>query len=191
MVKTKFFLIFILTVSFAAASCQMVEKIIDSKKKARKGIVSKVYARDGLSFSYPDNWQITEDKISEKGLRHVSIEDADNSVIVISLIPTGLTLDLNEYAENFKNDLPGNTPLGEISQTKLSPATRLMKGQLYSGFQLNYIISLVGQSVPHTTYFFLNEGQRSKTLLTIQAPDEDLLAAEKEFQVILDSLKAE
>jgi len=50
--------------------CDIAERIIDPVKKERKVLVNKVYEKDGLSFSYPDNWTVTEDSIIENGIRH-------------------------------------------------------------------------------------------------------------------------
>ncbi len=63
--KTKLILFFIITSCLVTTSCQIVEKIIDPVKKERIEIVEKVYEKDGLSISYPDNWQITEDTVTK------------------------------------------------------------------------------------------------------------------------------
>jgi len=189
MKKAKIILLFIVTICFVSTSCQVVEKIINPVKKERKEIVKKVYEKNGLSFSHPDNWKVTEDSILAEGTRYINVEDSDNSLFIITLFGTDSYVDLKEHVENFKKTLPAQIPIGKIIQGTTTETTRLIKGKNYTGIRQKYSISLASEIVPHTTDFFLINGENLDAVVTIQAPDEDWKAAEKEFQVIFDSLK--
>ena len=189
MKKTKTFLLLVFTVCFVSASCRVVEKVINPVKKERKEIVKKVYEKSGVSFLHPDNWQVSEDSTSDEGVRQVTVEDSDNSLFIITLFGLDSYVDLDEYAENFKNTLPANIPIGKVRDGSKSEIDRLIKGQNYTGIRYTYSIYLLNQTVPHTVDFFSINGEGLNAIVLIQAPDEDWKAAEKEFQVIFDSLK--
>lgn len=177
-------------VIFTAAGCNVAQKILDPVKKERKEIRTKPYEKDGLSFSCPDNWSVTEDEILETGIRHVNAEDADNSLFILSLMSSDSTVDLDDHATTFMKQLPANIPVGKILPgVKNERTARMIGGQNREGVRRKYSVSLMGEVVPHTVDFFFVEGVRSNALITIQTPDEDQKAAEKEIQTIADSLK--
>jgi hypothetical protein len=189
--RVLFFIVVIVLIALVAAGCNAVEKIIDPVKKERKQIVKKEYRKDGLSFSYPDNWRITEDTIIDQGIRHVNIEDSDNSLFIVQIMSFEMTVDLEEYADTFVKDIAAKIPVGNISGVTSEVTNRSISGRNYDGVRRRYSMSLLGETVSHTVDFFLIESENSRTLLTIQAPDEDRKAAEPEFKVISDSLKFE
>jgi len=53
------------------------------------------------------------------------------------------------------------------------------------------LISLFGTKVPHTTDFFLVQNKKYKVVISVEAVNEEWKAADKEFQLILDSLNFE
>ncbi len=174
---------------FFQTACALVEKVIDPVKKERKAIVSKRYENDGLSFSYPDNWQVTEDLSIENGLRHVNIEDSDSSLYVLNIMSSEFEVDLEDYATNFVKDLPANLQVGKIVKVEGGTTSRVICGRNYNGVRRRYSVSLLGEVVPNTADFFLIAGEKTNALLMIMSPDEDLTAAEKEFQMFSDSLR--
>lgn len=176
-------------VCFICISCQFVEKLIDDKKKVRAEITTKSYSKDGFSFTHPDNWTITEDAIQEGDIRVVDAEDADNSLFIISLVSKDNTFDLDEQVQYFKKGFGKNLPIGKVEGMVASNISRVINGTERSGRRLKFAISLMGEKVPHTTDMFVIEGEKLNALVTLQAPEEDWAAAEKEFQVMLDSLR--
>lgn len=187
--RAKIFLFFTLAICIAALACQSVEKIIDARKKPQKEIITKVYEKNGLSFSFPNNWQITEDTILEDGRRLVNIEDSDDTLFIITLLKSGYSIDLGEYSEDFIKGLASNIPIGKVSMVKSSEADRIINDQKYKGIRKKYSVTLVGEDIPHTIDFFLITQQDADAVIIIQAPDEDWSIADKEIQIIADSLK--
>lgn len=187
--KTKILTIFAIAVCFLAASCEFAGKLINPQKKLRANIVTKVYEKDGLSFSYPDNWRVTEDTILEGATRYLTLEDADNSVFIITLPEAGYTMDLDEYSGNFIDVLKKEVPFGEVVGEGSVEINRIIQGESLKGVRKNFSIKLLGEKVPHTTDFFsVTQGDR-QALIAVQSPDEDLKAADPEFEVIFNSLK--
>jgi len=176
---------------FATSACQFVKKIVDPTKTVRKEITTKTYVENGLSFVYADNWRVTEDEILENGVRYVNIEDKDNTLFIVSLFTVDDSMDLDEYAENIKATLPSEVPIGKISEVTSLPVNRVIAGNNLEGIRHRFSMKLLGQDIPHTQDVFQIVGKEYAPMIVIQAPDEDWAAAEKEFQVIFDSLKFE
>ncbi|MCY7347252.1 MAG: hypothetical protein LH614_13645 [Pyrinomonadaceae bacterium] len=180
---------FIIATCFALTSCQFVEKIIDSRKKPQKEFVTKVYEKNELNFLYPDNWNVTEDTMLEDGRRLVNIQDSDNTLLIITLLKSGYTIDLGEYSEDFLKGITSDIPIGKVSMVKSGEAERTINNEKYKGIRKKYSITLLGENIPHTLDFFLITQQEAEAVIIIQAPDEDWNVADKEIQVIADSLK--
>ena len=175
----------------ATTACQVVEKLADPAKTVRTDIKTKAYDKDGLSFSYPDNWTVTEDEILENGLRYLNVEDADNTVFIASFFRADEALELKEYADNIKAGMPEEVPIGKLSEVKSFMVSRTVAGKDVPGIRHKFSMTLLGQEIPHTRDMLRIEGRTLVPMIMIQAPDEDWNAAEKEFQIILDSLKFE
>ena len=184
----KFILSFVIVIGCGTISCARIEKVVDPRKKERNEITTKNYEKDGLSFAHPDNWRVTDD-IVNSGPRLVNVEDSDNSLFVITLLPPNGDVDLDAYAENFTTNVSKNMPVGNVSEPKKSIVNRTIDNKDHDGIQYKYSIVLLGQNVPHTANFFVVELRKSTAIIMIQAPDEDWKAADKEFQVIFDSLR--
>ncbi len=187
--KAKTLSIFIIAICFGLASCQSVEKIIDSNKNPQKEFVTKVYEKNGLSFSYANNWRISEDTVLEDGIRLVQVEDSDNTLFVITIPKLGNTINLGEYSENFMKNLTSEIPIGKISKVRNSEVNRTIDNQQYTGIRKKFSMTLLGENIPHITDFFLITQQDADTVITIQVPEEDWNVADTEIQIIADSLK--
>ena len=96
--KTILGFILIAITCFTSSSCQTV-KYGHPGTKVEKKIVEKVYEKNGVKFSYPEDWQIVEDKISEKGSILISIADAPFCLVNIKLLSSEVSMDLKREAE--------------------------------------------------------------------------------------------
>ena len=186
--KKQFSAVLIL-LSFVAISCQFAEQIIDPVKKERKEITTKEYSKDGVKFTYPDNWKITEDNIIEGKSRFINLEDADNSIMAITLPEAGYTFELKEYSDNYVESMKTEIPIGTLTDSSTEDTQRKINGQQNQGIRKKFSITLLGEKVPHIVDFFSVPSREGDAIVLIQVPEEDWKAADKEFQIIFDSLK--
>lgn len=154
-------------------------------------MVAKTYEKNDLSFSYPDNWKINEDEMLEEGARYVTVEDSDNSLFIMTVFAPGDAIDLETYGQNFLAGLSTDIPGGRISDAKKSAVRRTVNNQNLEGIEYKYSAVVLGESIPHTANMFSVKLKKGDAVIVVQAPDEDWKAADKEFQVIFDSLKFE
>jgi len=122
------------------------------------------------------------------GLDIINLEDSDDSLFVLQVMSSDFEVDLNDHASTFIKELPSKLPVGKIVKVDRGLANREIAGRAYDGVQIKFSISFLG-STAHTFECFFAKGGETNALVMIQAPDEDLKAAEKEFQVMFASLK--
>lgn len=179
----------ILILCFIAIGCQFVESIINPIKPERNELTLKEYLKDGLSFSYPDNWSVNDDKKMENGVRFVTFEDNYNSVFMVTGFPSKFSINLEDYVKKFNEESFELVPIGKVTIVEELDVTRTIKNSEQQGKRLRYSITLLGETVPHISDFFKLEGDELTTIVVMQTATENRNGAEKEFQVMLDSLK--
>jgi hypothetical protein len=181
-----FWLVFFTIACSTSSSCQAV-KYGHPGTKVEKEIIGKIYDKNGVKFSYPKDWQIVEDKISETGGILIQVVDVPFCLVNIKVYSSELQMDLRREAENVDKKMQRSVekPFGD----RTSSINRNFRGQNREGIRLRSSFSTSYVTLPDTTDFFIIEGQKSKALIIISAGDADWKVADKEFQFILDSLK--
>ncbi len=160
-------------------------------KKLEKTIVEKVYEKNGVKFSYPKDWQIVEDKISENRVTLITVADAPYCLVSIKVFSSEIPVDLRREAKYFDKKLQAKTPVEKPFEDRVSSINKNFQSQKHEGIRLKSSFSTSDVTIPDTTDFFVVEGQKSKALIIINAKDADWKVSDKEFQFILDSLKFE
>ena len=181
-----FWLLFFTIVCSTSSSCQAV-KYGHPGTKVEKEIIGKIYDKNGVKFSYPKDWEIVEDKISEKGGILISLVDVPFCLINIKVYSSEIQMDLRREAEYVDKKMQRSVEKAFGDRT--STIDRNFQGQNREGMRLKGSFSTPDVTLPDTTDFFIIEGQKSKALIIINAGDADWKVADKEFQFILDSLK--
>jgi hypothetical protein len=187
----KTIIFFLLIICSMTISCQIVEQAVNPVKKESKSITKKSYNKDRLSFSYPDNWKITEDTLLEDKSRIVVLEDSYSGAFAVSLPESGYALELKEYADNYITGLKAEMPIGKTSDIQTFDIEKEIKGEKYNGIRKRFDVIFLGVNVPHTTDFYLVSKEDTGAIIMLQAADEDWKASEKEFQIMIDSLDFE
>ncbi len=186
--RSIFWLIIFTTVCSASSACQTV-KYGHPGTKVEKEIVGKIYDKNGVKFLYPKDWQIVEDKISEKGSILASLADAPFCLVNIKVISSEIPMDLRREAEYADKKMQRSVEKSFGDRT--SGINRNFQGRNHEGIRLKSSFSTDVATIPDTTDFFLIKGQKSNALVIINSDDADWKTANKEFQFILDSLKFE
>jgi hypothetical protein len=179
-----------LFIVFFPSACNLVERI-RAPEKVEREIVAKTYQKDGLVFFYPDGWWISKDEISEKNVRTIVVVDYYTSVCRVRIFPLETNINLRKYAENIDKNLRENIPIVDASEGEIGNVSREIQGKIHNGIRVKRLFSFYGTSMLHTTDFFLAQNRKYKVLVSIEAVDQEWKASDKEFQLILDSLKFE
>ena len=183
-------LIFFTIACFASSSCQTV-KYGHPGTKVEKEIVGKLYEKNGVKFSYPKDWQIVEDKISENETILITITDLPFCVVTIKIFSSEILIDLRKEAEGVDKKLRTKMSVEKAFEDRVSDISRKFQGRNQEGVRLKSSFSNDVSTIPDTTDFFLIRSEKSNALIMINSDDADWKTADKEFQFILDSLKFE
>jgi hypothetical protein len=160
-------------------------------KKARSEIVTRQFDKGGLAFSFPDNWRITRDAMIEDDTRHINVEDGEGTIFMLQIMTSGVGTDLNVTADNVVEEFRSFLPKGRMTDVKTGTAGRSFSGKLQVGVRKTYIAAAQGVKVPFTIDIYTINGVKTRALVVIQSLDDNLAAAEKEIQVIADTLRLE
>ncbi|MDB6006131.1 MAG: lipoprotein, partial [Prosthecobacter sp.] len=78
------------------------------------------YEKLGVTFLYPGNWMIDEDRLLE-GVHHVSMATAGNALVVVQFFPLGTARSLEDYARAFSKETAAAVPEGKMTGSKFTP----------------------------------------------------------------------
>lgn len=145
----------------------------------------QTYDKDGLTFTFPGNWTVTEDVTADQ-LRYLFVETPGEALVVVQVDSSGHTENLKSFAESFSQRATTETPIGDMAQNEFGP---IEKRLAYEVIQEKFSITLLSVEVPHTRIYF-RKASGDKTIVIInQAADEDLASVNPGFDQISNSLE--
>ena len=90
----------------------------------------QVYSKNGLSFSYPGNWNIAEEEIpgnlGEK-TKLLNVESPGDAIVIICAFDYASEQSLIEWARDFSLSMKEEIPFGEVGDAQFSDVTRMGK----------------------------------------------------------------
>lgn len=173
----------ILVLLFFISACS--EKPADMKNQLE-------YKKGGMSFSYPANWEVTEDTENED-VRFVFVESPGNAIIKIEVYPKDQSFEIKEFVEldveALIKEIPSILDLdgeNEIKEVKTS-----INGTEFSGLRYEFNISIVNIDVPHVSESYSFSSHEKVAYLTNQVATEDLEKVNGGFKQVLSTFKIE
>lgn len=163
--------------------------IIGCGERNANVINSENYHKSGISFSYPGNWEVTED-LEENGYRYIFIESPGDAIAKIEIYDKG-NFKLSEFVEldieSLKSEMPKFFKLsdrGEIKELQKVIGEKLLKGYRYE-----FNLSILGVDVPHVTEYYMFQSKTESAYISNQVAVEDLSKVQNGFNIILDDFK--
>lgn len=146
------------------------------------------YARDGIRFSLPGNWSVTED-VEQEGFRYLFVETPGDAIIFISSYRKEDAGSLREHVEWTIQSTIDEMPLGSRTQGSISPARRLVGQRKFDGYKNEFIASAVGFEVPHVTEFYRFDSATRSAYFVAQVAVEDLDKVSGGFDLVLSTFQ--
>ncbi|WP_120497448.1 hypothetical protein [Kiloniella sp. EL199] len=151
---------------------------------------SQAYAKDGVSFTMPGNWKVTDDT-AEEGFRYISIESSGDAVVGVSVFYNSVRIELEDYVdliiENFNAELPvGSRNRGEVFE--FTPDNR---ENIIKAIRNQFAITLASVEVPHTSDFYEMMANSDSVVIFTQVSDEDKDLVQQGFDQLINSLEVE
>ena len=175
----KSILLLITLFCFSLISCWKPENITVAQEKKENS-----YEKDGISFSYPNKWKIKHDEVISGLGRVIAVQDSNESIFIISIFPSEVNLNLDEYAKDLEAVWKSKVKDGKDLEFETSDVSRNIFLKTTKGKRLKFLF----EKIPYTQDLFLVSGKKKLAAFAIQTTDKNLENADKEFQVIFDSL---
>ncbi len=142
------------------------------------------YAKDGLQFEMPGNWEVTED--AEAGpFRYLFVEEPGDALVVVQLFPAADAADLRGYAEGFSKQSAAATKTGTLSASSFG---NVSTSDGYEMLTETFSISLMGETVPHTRNYRRKVCGAHVCFVIAQVADEDRADVVAGFTQLVSSL---
>ncbi|GHA03634.1 hypothetical protein GCM10008090_10970 [Arenicella chitinivorans] len=148
------------------------------------------YHRDGVRFSLPSNWSVTED-YSDAGFRLILVESPGDAIAKIELYLRDDEFNLQDFVQRSKESFAEQIPSGiglEISNP-LTTVSKSRQSVKLNGYQHEFDLEVLGLKVPHWQQFYEIHHAGETAYLVFQVATEDRAKAESGFDLLLDSLQ--
>ncbi|QQS42887.1 MAG: hypothetical protein IPM63_08120 [Acidobacteriota bacterium] len=149
-----------------------------------------VYRKDGITFTHPGNWRVTED-VEEDGYRYLILETPGDALFMVQVYDEDEAYDLDSFVESYSDQVKTEAPFGTAEASSRSPIERLIDGELRTGIYERFSLRLVGIRVPQIVeYYRIESGGRVFFLISFVS-DEDLEMVSPGFDQIFGSFAIE
>ena len=149
---------------------------------------SSEYSKNGISFSLPGNWQVTED-VAEDDFRYLFIETPGDAVMFVTTYLKEDALSLFEYSEWFIETSVNDFPIGSRNKGTVLKTRKIIDDQIYDGYKNEFVVSVAGIEVPHAAEFFRFETNAKTAFVSSQVAIEDSSMVEPGFEHVLATFK--
>ncbi len=147
---------------------------------------TKEYSKNGIHFTLPAQWDVTEDE-DDEGFRYIVVEDSDVATLIINSYPTPSAPTLNDYVNDMIETSVADLTIGSREKGAISEISTTIGAQVFVGIQNSFTITLFGVEVPFTANFYDKKSDSQVVHIMSQAPTEDLADAAPGFELILAS----
>jgi len=159
--------------------------LIACEKQADLGQPVK-YLNNGISFSLPGNWSVTEDSTAG-GFRYLFVETPGDAIIFIYIYPKENSPPLREFALWAIESSVQELPLGSRTEGNLQEVNKIIGGRTYTAYKNEFVVSLLGINVPHITEFYGFQAKTGTAYISSQVATEDLSKVQEGFELVVST----
>ncbi len=161
-----------------------------STKEQKVEIVSQEFSKDGVSFQFPSDWSVAKDSTDDSRIRQILIKDPHYTNFRITVPPERSYIDLGDSVEAYKKNFRENMRAGNPTAFETTISLRTHAGSKVEGSRLRFANDIAPNDFHIGELFVIKRGP-SNALITISYPETDFVAADREIQLIFESLKFE
>lgn len=180
--------------SFAIAfALAVAASLLVSEPAAAQPAPSVVYAKDGVRFEHPPGWKVTEDAVAqdETRLRSIDLEGPNEAVVTLMFSPFLRDQDIAQFAAATAGH---RAEAAKAQRAKMGPVaataiTRNVAGQERPGVSQRFVVSMLGQRLPHEARFFKASLGETTVIAMTQVAEEYAKASEPGFAMVLSTLR--
>lgn len=154
------------------------------------------YSKDGVSFELPEGWTVSEDVVAkdESRLRSIDVEGPGDAIVSFMFSPFLAGQDIEKFAATAARNRADAARANTAQQARMGPVTaapiaRLVAGASNQGVSQRFVVSMLGQELPHEARFFKAGLTGTTVIVMTQAADENAKEAEPGFVMALGTLR--
>jgi hypothetical protein len=150
------------------------------------------YSKNGISFSMPGNWKVTED-VGENSSRYIFVESSGTAMVMVNTYKKENAPSLKEYVGTVTDRKNKKFWLGfgSISNGKVSEFKGLLNNREVTVFKNEYAAKIFGLSIPHVNEFYSFESESYIAYVSSQTATEDLPLVSGGFNLVLSTFSWE
>jgi len=164
--------------------------LLTACEKAADITSPNLYNKQGISFSYPGNWDLTEEDLAEN-VTFVSVESSGSAIFMLQVYKEEGASTLEEFATWYSTETKVDVPIGKITSEPLINIKKNIKSLETKGIQESFAITLLGLKVPHKREYYLIKHSGRVVYLISQLAVEDQKKNDPGFDLIYHSFSIE
>ena len=194
---------FICLISFFISACERVDEAEKEKKqqaaqiKAVTQLASQKFDVGGLSFDYPEGWEITDDEIQDS-VRYIFIQGPNDSVSIIQQHPLAEAPTLEEFSTRYSEEtqvilepLAGEASPTVVAQPEFMIINRDLEGKAYEWVVERVPGNIGGMATNDYREFFRKDSKDYATYLINQVNNDVISEFEGSFELIFKTLQSQ
>jgi hypothetical protein len=147
---------------------------------SREESTASKYQKEGLSFTQPARWKVTEDETIENN-RYIAIESSGSNVITIEVFELDGELDLDAYTIEYSEIFSKLVRFGDVQNLKHGKVEKAGDFQrVISTFDVKFLFV----TVPHTRILLNKEVAGKNVNIIANGPNDELT----QLQSALDTM---
>ena len=149
---------------------------------------TKYYDGNNFRFSYPGNWEITDDYMIGN-IHGIEIESPGAALVIIQDWPKEEfgSLTLKEFAYIISSSAQEEVVIGSLSNGSFEDIQTSYSSGSIKGIRETFSITLLTENIPHIRDTYLKRSKSNNVILMTQVATEDYKTVEPGFVHILDS----
>jgi len=199
-------LLFICLITFFTSACERVDEAEKEKNqqaeliKAVTTVPSQTFDQDGLSFEYPEDWEIIGDDVQDS-VRYIFIQGPKDAVAIIQQHPLDEALTLEEFSTSYSEETQEIPVLAEGEFSEASPTvvaqpefiyiSRDLEGKSYEWVVERVPGNIGGVQTSDYREYFRKDSEKFATFLINQVNNDVISEFEGSFELIFKTLKSE
>jgi hypothetical protein len=143
------------------------------------------YQKDGLSFTQPARWKVTEDETAESS-RYITIESPGNNIVTIEVFELDGEFDLDAYVIDYSEVFSELIRLGNVRNLKHGEM------ETTGGFKRvisTFDVKLLFVTVPHTRIILSKEMAGKNLNIIGNGPSDELTQLQSALDTLSRSIK--
>ncbi len=199
-------LLFICLISFFIAACERVDEAEQEQKqqeeliKAVTTIPTQKFDAGGLSFEFPEGWEVSDDETQES-IRYIFVQGPKESVSIIQQYPLVEAPTLEEFSNSYSEEtqvmpvsLSGDAP--EASPTVVPQSEFMIINRDFEGKSYEWVVERVpgiigGVQTSDYREYFRKDSEKFATFLINQVSSDVISEFEGSFELIFKTLQSQ